>query len=296
MTEKISAKKITIVLLAIIGIVLAPTIAEFLIALHNRYSVYPAGTDTNMLANTIILQSFLAAMIAIACVHFLRIKQKLRFIILPICVIIALVAVNFLPSYVPAKWCQYELTIYDCSYTGVRENSHQLPNYPYDTNINNWKTYTNEQYGFTFLYPSDWEVYQPTESQVKEGVVVSLQSPYGKERASIRDSYAADLVVSRWDTVNTEFLTGQKQTTFKNLDELMTNRPPFLQEQSTLQLDNNKAYLVTIGGFGANDGILVEYKGVYQLSFETIDKGLVSAIGVPTNIVQTIASTFEFTK
>jgi hypothetical protein len=93
-----------------------------------------------------------------------------------------------------------------------------------------------------------------------------------------------------------EFLTGQKQTTFKNLDELMANKPPFLQEQSTLQLDNNKAYLVTIGGFGANDGILVEYRGVYQLSFETIDKGLVSAIGVPTNIVQAIASTFEFTK
>lgn len=117
--------KLHILSLVAVAVCLAfiPTFAEFIIALHNRYSVYPAGTDTNMYGNAFALQILLAA--GLGLLVGLRIPFSLAYRSAGvICTMVALVVVsNFVPSFLPPEWCKYELTLYSCDNT----QAHSFP-------------------------------------------------------------------------------------------------------------------------------------------------------------------------
>lgn len=100
------------------GVVLANTVGEFIVALHNRYSVYPVGTDTNMYGN-----SFAVAMLFCLVMTVLSVRVLCKKIdAVGIAVVFGLVFFagmligrETIPSFVPESWCKYELTIYPCS-------------------------------------------------------------------------------------------------------------------------------------------------------------------------------------
>ena len=102
--------------LGVVCVLGASTVGEFLIALHNRYSVYPVGTDTNMYGNSgavsIVFCAFVVALIIFLLYRKFDVKAVILFIVG------FLVIGGFgarVPSFVPEEWCKYELTIYPCS-------------------------------------------------------------------------------------------------------------------------------------------------------------------------------------
>lgn len=51
--------------IGVIAVLCATTIGEFAVSVHNRYSVYPVGTDTNMYANSAIGQGIVCLLAAV---------------------------------------------------------------------------------------------------------------------------------------------------------------------------------------------------------------------------------------
>ncbi len=102
-----------------LAVALVPTAAEFIVALHNRYSVYPPGTDTDMLSNTILAKGILSVVVVVLCGYILGILRKRAAILLPIGVIILFVLSEVVPTYIPHDWCKYELRIYSCADTTI---------------------------------------------------------------------------------------------------------------------------------------------------------------------------------
>lgn len=101
-------------------LVLIPTLSEFIIALHNHYSVYPAGTDTNMYGNAFLLQIILGAGLGLLVGLRLPFGAAYRAAGV-ICTVVALIVMpNVIPSFLPVEWCKYELTLYSCDNTQIR--------------------------------------------------------------------------------------------------------------------------------------------------------------------------------
>ena len=79
-------------------------------------------------------------------------KTKLTLLILAIIAIITLGLVYGLPKVRPTN---------QVNQTPTNTNTSQKPQKPQesqDIDTSNWKTYTNEEYGFSFRYPEEWGV------------------------------------------------------------------------------------------------------------------------------------------
>lgn len=102
--------------LALLGVFGASTVGEFLVALDNRYSVYPVGTDTNMYGNSVAVSIVFCALTVSLIILLLYRKFDAKAVIL---FIVGLFVVGGLSaqvaSFVPEKWCESELTLYPCS-------------------------------------------------------------------------------------------------------------------------------------------------------------------------------------
>ncbi len=112
------ANKISLTLLTVVvGIGLIPTVAEFIVAFINRYSVYPLGIDTNMLANSILLEGIFIFALTFILLRLLWKVDWLWVIIrgfaISLIVWLTFIFVGF-PSLIPQEWCRYELKIVSC--------------------------------------------------------------------------------------------------------------------------------------------------------------------------------------
>ncbi len=102
------------IVVAVLAVVAIPTISEFLVALHNRYATYPAGTDTNMLANYTLVEFVLAGVVGWFLGTKLFKTLTWRRWASAGLVLVCLGFVFYLPSFIPPSWCKYELSIYPC--------------------------------------------------------------------------------------------------------------------------------------------------------------------------------------
>lgn len=105
--------KIFAIASAIFGITFAFTFGELVTALINRYSTYPVGTDTSMLATYFLLALLFIALAFLPAVWVFR-KNKMVVLMLGL-IVIFVWWVHVIPSFVPTSWCKYELKIYPCA-------------------------------------------------------------------------------------------------------------------------------------------------------------------------------------
>lgn len=164
----------------------------------------------------------------------------------------------------------------------------------------NWKTYRNERYGFSFSYPKDWLIWEwATPDAGVNGSIVSLRSPETErlfQKGEIYPASSYNLTISFWPSINNEYARGggfYGEKSHKSLAEYFTDKDTFKSKEKIgdLTIAGQKAHEVIIGGAGASYGVMIEYKGIYQLSFETAwDK---SQLG---STEKQILSTFRFLK
>jgi hypothetical protein len=105
--------KIFAIASAIFGIIFAFTFGELVTALINRYSTYPAGTDTSMLATYFLLALLFISLAFLPAVWIVR-KNKMAVLMLGL-IVLFIWWLHVIPSFVPNSWCRYELKIYPCA-------------------------------------------------------------------------------------------------------------------------------------------------------------------------------------
>jgi len=106
-------KNILVAAGVVFGIVFAFTFGELVTALINRYSVYPSGTDTSMLANYFLFALLFIFLSFLSAFWLLR-KKKLGIILLSF-VMLVIWWSEVVSIFVPDSWCKYELKIYSCN-------------------------------------------------------------------------------------------------------------------------------------------------------------------------------------
>lgn len=143
--------------MSVVLAIFAPTLAELLVAFHNRISVYPYGTDTNMFANSIAVRVTLLTLLAGIAAYFLpvvRMKKVLLF--LCFVVILNLGVPALIPSFIPSDWCKYELTIYPCE--EGRYSYHPYPNDVLGSQILTSYEVHGDMYALVFQPNSNWDL------------------------------------------------------------------------------------------------------------------------------------------
>jgi len=154
-----------------------------------------------------------------------------------------------------------------------------------EIDTSDWLTYRNEEYGFEFKYPGDWVFIEPQEDLKESGVIAYFQTldtaKLIKEK-KLSPGYEYNLVINNWDTINNDFAKGGSwigEREYINLVDYFTDTNTPKQKIGQLNIDGQKAYEVTIGGYGLNYGIMFENNGIFELSFERIwDKSKLSEI------------------
>lgn len=160
----------------------------------------------------------------------------------------------------------------------------------------NWKTYSNSKYNFSLKYPNGWTTEESSQTDLT-GRIISLRSPETSQllnERKIDSGYSYNLVVSFWPTINNEYARGGSwigQRNYTGLADFFTDKNALKQKIGNTTIAGQNAYEVSIGGAGANYGIMIEHNGIYELSFETAwDK---SKLG---STEKQILSTFQFSK
>ncbi len=154
-----------------------------------------------------------------------------------------------------------------------------------------WKTYTDSDHGFSFKYPSDWTL----ESRSADGEIVRIISPENKAKlsaGSITESYAYNLSVSYWSSINDEQARGGSwigMRTYTSLSDYLSDTNTSKQKLSQTTVDNKTAYYINVGGYGNHLAIALENNGIYELDFKSTDPstGISSVSGTEATILST---------
>ncbi|HLD20857.1 MAG TPA: PsbP-related protein [Patescibacteria group bacterium] len=139
-----------------------------------------------------------------------------------------------------------------------------------------YEEYRNEDLGFSFMYPGDWELTDYADTiHVQRGMVVGVNTPDTRELIEARklppDS-EMNLVVSHWDDINNTYAQAgggsESRYDYESLEEYLTDDIyRMVQMQGETTVDGVMAYEVIVGGYGAYYGIMFEHNGLYQLLF-----------------------------
>lgn len=114
--EQISWYRIIgILVIGSIAVLAASTVGEFAVSVHNRYSVFPPGTDTNMYGNSLIGQMVVCLLAAVLMGYLLRKKIDVGLVSIAVVLFFVLGGLSSqVRSFIPEDWCRYELTMYRC--------------------------------------------------------------------------------------------------------------------------------------------------------------------------------------
>lgn len=144
-----------------------------------------------------------------------------------------------------------------------------------------YKKYTDSQYRLSFIYPEDWVMVDKAEDDAGRGVLVKIASPdqdaaYKAHKASgrpIDGPPASTFEVSRWDSINDPAAKGGEsidEPTYVNLEDYFNSayHMKIKQKIGERTINSQKAYEVSIGGFGQTYGVMFERgEGIYQVEF-----------------------------
>ena len=132
-------------------------------------------------------------------------------------------------------------------------------------------TYSNDEYGFTFEYPSDWQLTQ-YDAEMEHGRVVSITSDEVEEIDSILPKINFDVYF--WEDINNKYAqageSSESRFDYENLDEFLNDDSyiRLVNSSGRTTLDGYDAYEVIVGGHGAYFAVMVETEdGLYQLLF-----------------------------
>ncbi len=104
-------------IILVVAVIIVPSISELLVALHNRFQVYPVGTDTSMLASTLIIEFILLGLLITGLMHWFVGLRTIKAVLITLVLIGLmgwLVMIYGFPSALPQSWCAQELRIYSC--------------------------------------------------------------------------------------------------------------------------------------------------------------------------------------
>ena len=122
--------------------------------------------------------------------------------------------------------------------------------------ISDWQTYTNEEHGFQFQYPSDWGLSEGGEEN-PSSAVVSIASPETKERyESRRYPDSSDIIIFNYSSIADEPENKMNNLGATTIEE-MVEKNTLVQEIGSTEIGGLPATEVVWGGYGAYHVILV---------------------------------------
>ncbi|MBT5808189.1 hypothetical protein HOI18_02835 [Candidatus Uhrbacteria bacterium] len=146
-----------------------------------------------------------------------------------------------------------------------------------DTSVSDeYLEYSNEEFGFSFMYPSDWELTEFTENDhVVSGWVVGVKVADTEqfiEDRRLPNDIKYNFVVSYWDDINNKYAQAgggiDSRYDYKSLGEYLNDDVfRMVQLEGGTAVDGVQAYEVIVGGFGATYAVMFESDGLYQLLF-----------------------------
>jgi hypothetical protein len=163
-------------------------------------------------------------------------------------------------------------------------------NSPIDTS--DWKTYTNNEYGYSLKYPSDWEL---KEYSNMEGSPITLISPETKKiieqnTTSGGASISSEFQIDYYPSITDEAENKANNYSALTIDELI-NKNSTLTKIGTTKLGNNPAIDLIWGGYGTNYTILSDKNNhLYKVRTNVANKNGLS------EIQNEIINSFQFTK
>lgn len=128
---------------------------------------------------------------------------------------------------------------------------------------------------FSFEYPPTWTVQPPTASTNYGMALVSFVDPAEQSTfGGNSDGGGTHLVISKYPDMNSDAARGGSwmgMKTYLSLTEYLIDAQAVKQPISDIGLGDSSATEVTMGGAGANYGIMAErHDGIYELSFVSI--------------------------
>ena len=165
---------------------------------------------------------------------------------------------------------------------------------PFQVNNSNWKTYSSNEYGFSFQYPSDWTIRSNLQEVGFGGVYLVSPTTTIEQDMSSGDF---TVTVSDWSIMGTTTLETMKSQLQKNYDGYVAGQP--MQVTKNFDQDNN--YLKTVEFLKNNYHFQIDMN--WGVSIQVFSAG--SNNNLPTgfasdkkqiiNIENQILSTFKFT-
>jgi hypothetical protein len=144
--------------------------------------------------------------------------------------------------------------------------------------------YKNEELGFKFAYPKDWQVVPVSLEGKKSGLVLKLVSPAQKKAyedflklgKATEGPYNFDLEFSHWDSINNEYAKAgsylDEPGSYKNLEDYLANKNSMKHKVGDFNIGAQKVYEVRVAGFSQSYAIMFEKPNgnIYELGFINI--------------------------
>lgn len=139
-----------------------------------------------------------------------------------------------------------------------------------EVDTSDWLTYTNEEYGFSFRYPSDWKVEEnlqkcwilTSQQTITEQEQFYIDNPKARNGTDAVPGNEMSLCVKD-EKVNTDLVQWAEEKTYRYVDEEYRGKATF---------NNSPAYLIVDLDFGkSNNYFLMNDKTVYSLYYAIVD-------------------------
>ncbi len=142
-------------------------------------------------------------------------------------------------------------------------------------NVTVLSEYTNEEFGFSFSYPSDWV--QVEHDDAENGLILTLETPDTQELIDNRQvdpGYRYNLAIYRYSDINNMHAQGsagpETRYDYESVDEFLNDETVVKTtiKIGDITIDEVPAHEVIVGGAGAAYGVFIEQDSLFLLVFE----------------------------
>jgi len=130
--------------------------------------------------------------------------------------------------------------------------------------VESWRAYQNQEYGFELRYPPDWELRQETDStNPNEQMIISLASPLlQSQQQGASSPLVADISIGVRRAFSLKQLDQELQ------EQVLESGYNFIVNKRLTKINGYKASVMTIGGYGAELNIYFPNAGnLYHFLF-----------------------------